>query len=234
MLLKILQSHGVDKVKIGTRHGVKQFLKDYPGMSLSPSRKTEMVLTGSFSFSVKSNEADIISNTYDVKIIVPFAFPKEIPTVIEAGKIPRNGEFHVNPDGTLCMGSPLRLLQILSEKPTLPGFAESCLVPYLYAVSYKLKHGGGFIFSELKHGTPGIIEDYQNLFGLQNKEQVIQALELLGKKQRSANKGLCPCGCGNRLGKCQFRFKLKKYKNIAKRSWFREHAKEIKTGMSTT
>jgi hypothetical protein len=231
MSLIIPQSHGADKVKMGNTHGVNQFLKDYPGMSLLPSRKIEMVLTGSFSFSAKSINTDIISDTYRIKIIVPFAFPKEVPIVIETGKIPRNGNFHVNPDGTLCMGSPLRLLQKLSKKPTLSGFAESCLVPYLYAVSYKLKHGGGFIFSELKHGTPGIIEDYQNLFGLQNKEQVIQALELLGKKQRSANKGLCPCGCGNRLGKCQFRFKLKKYKNIAKRLWFREHIKEIKARM---
>lgn len=195
-----------------------------------PSRKTEMILTGSFSFKVLLGDNDTVIDTYEIKIIVPAAFPKEIPTVSETGKIPRNSDFHVNSDGTLCMGSPLRLLHKISEKPTLSGFAESCLVPYLCAVSYKLKHGGRLIFSELKHGTLGIIEDYLDLFGLQNKKQVIQALELLGKNQRSAYKGLCPCGCGNRLGKCRFRFRLNKYKNIAKRSWFREHAGKIKAG----
>ena len=77
------------------------------------------------------------------------------------------------PNATLCLGSPLRLLWKLSRRPSLPGFASSCLVPYLYAVSHKLQFGGELLFRELKHGAEGIVEDYLDLFGLSNPEQQV-------------------------------------------------------------
>ena len=64
----------------------------------------------------------------------------------------------------------------------MPGFASSCLVPYLYAVSHKLQFGGELLFRELKHGAEGIVEDYLDLFGLSNPEQVRRVVRLLGMK----------------------------------------------------
>jgi len=102
-----------------------------------------------------------------LEITVPAEFPKLLPTARETGgKIPRDGKHHVNDDKSLCLGSPLRLRLKVSGKPTLSGFAESCLVPYLYAVSYKLQNGVEFPFGELSHGEAGIIEDYMEMFGL--------------------------------------------------------------------
>jgi hypothetical protein len=74
----------------------------------------------------------------------------------------------------------------LSRKPTLPGFAELCLVPYLFAMSHKLRVGGPFPFDELQHGTKGILIDYADLFGLKTPEQARYALQLLGMKKRRA------------------------------------------------
>lgn len=208
----------------GDVYGVRQFLKDYPGMSIAPSREPVKILKGLFSFSAQPTDGVEINDSYHLEIAVPRAFPQDIPIVTELErKIPRDGMHHINPDNTLCLGSPIRLLQKISEQANLVGFAESCLVPYLYAVSHKLRFGGDFAFSELAHGEQGIIDDYLNLFGLKKREQVTQTLALLGMKRRIANKAPCPCGCGLRLGKCRFHHKLNKYRNMASRSWFRNH-----------
>lgn len=139
------------------------------------------------------------------------------------GKIPRGGDFHVNPDDTLCLGSPLRLLKIIYNYPSLNGFTNKCLIPYLSAVSYKLKNGGEFLFGELAHGKPGILDDYSILFELSQPSQVEQVIQLLGVKKRIANKKPCPCGCGKRLGVCSFRHKLEEFRKMAPAAWFQAH-----------
>lgn len=203
---------------------IRKFLKDYPGMAIVPAKSSALGLKGVFTFSATPKGRRTINDSYHIQITIPDDFPRAIPTVTETvRKIPRDGKHHVNPDGSLCMGAPLRLLQKIYEKPTLVGFSENCLVPYLYGVSYKLQTGEEFPFGELAHGDQGILDDYMILFGLKTKDQVKQTLKLLGTKERIANKNSCPCNCGKRLGKCTYRHKLKQYRNYASRPWFRDH-----------
>ena len=203
--------------------GIQEFLQEYPGMAIrSTQGGSILTLAGTFDFSAKSGESEEVTDSYRLLISVPDCFPRDIPEVKEIeNKIPRNGEYHVNSDDTLCLGSRLRLLLQISLRPTLSGFAEVCLVPYLYAVSYKIKFGGKFLFSELQHGIPGELYDYVDLFGLKEPEQVSAVLRLLAMKKRLANKYPCPCGCGRRLGKCTFNDKLKGFRDLADRNWFK-------------
>lgn len=204
--------------------GLPAFLKDYPHMSIRPASRPGLVIQGPFHFTARHKGYPEITDSFVLRIAVPPAFPGDLPEVTKLGKrIPHNGDFHVNPDATLCLGSPLRLLWKLSRRPSLPGFASSCLVPYLYAVSHKLQFGGELLFRELKHGAEGIVEDYLDLFGLSNPEQVRRVVRLLGMKKRHANKEPCPCECGNRLGRCRFNRKMRYFRQRASRSWFRAH-----------
>lgn len=156
---------------------------------------------------------------------MPGDFPSGVPKVKElAGKIPRDGKHHVNPDDTLCLGSPLRLRMLIRDEPTLSGFASNCMVPYLYWISTKR-----FAVGELAHGDAGIMADYMTLFGLSDPRQIIPALELLGMKKRIANKRPCPCNCGVRLGRCNIRFALNRFRSVAPRSWFRAHIRSFGT-----
>lgn len=209
--------------------GITQFLKDYPQMAIQPSPKAGLILSGQFFFTAHPNGGVSITDSYQLMIDVPTAFPKGIPKVFETGgKIPRLPDFHVNSDNSLCLGSPIRLLQKLSDNSDLAGFAGTCIVPYLYAVSNKLQIGEKFAFDELAHGIQGIIEDYRSLFNLQEVGQVMETLIVLAKRPREANKKRCPCGCGRRLGKCAFRSKINKIREIAPRCWFADHLAEIK------
>ncbi|MDD2318586.1 MAG: hypothetical protein PHO83_00885 [Geobacteraceae bacterium] len=209
-------------------YNLGQFLKDYPGMSIRPYRGDGFVIRGTFNFCGTPPNGIQICDSYELEIMVPTLFPKAIPTVKELSrKIPRDGKHHVYNDETLCLGSPLHLMKKIAERPTLTDFVETCLVPYLYAVTNKLQNGGDFVFSELAHGVDGIINDYMDMFGLKSKASVLKAIELLGFKRRVANKLSCPCNCGKRLGSCVFHKKLNGFRNIASRSWFRMHSNII-------
>lgn len=213
------------------RNNVDQFLKDYPGMAIRPSRDEGKVLKGTFKFCATPPSGIEICDSYELEILVPASFPRAIPMVKELSrKIPRDGKHHINADDTLCLGSPLRLLRELTDHPNLTGFSKQCIVPFLYAVSKKLQTGGDFAFSELAHGKPGIIDDYTELLGLKTDNEVHQALTLLGMKRRIANKMACPCKCGKRLGSCRFHHKLNQYRRVAPRSWFKMHSKNIGVG----
>lgn len=207
---------------------LRKFLNDYPFMALRPTKGNHLVFRGDFQFIAKSKNGPEIKDSFEVKIEIPNGFPKKIPKVWETNnKIPRTkeGEFHINPDDSLCLGSPLRLLDKINRKGTLVGFIESCLVPFLYAVSIKLQKGGDFYMGELAHGLPGILDDYKELFGIESNENIIKTLELIGTKKRIANKAPCPCYCGKRLGKCKLRFVTNRLRKTTSRSWFKNHAK---------
>jgi len=192
-------------------------------MKIRPSQEGNgITFVGTFEFCARSEKTEEIIDSYHLHIYIPPSFPRDIPDIQEMDrKIPRNGKYHVNSDDSLCLGSRLRLLLQISFNPTIIGFAKICLVPYLYAVSYKLKFGGQFLFSELPHGTPGELLDYVELFKLKKPEQAYAVLQLLAMKKRIANKYPCPCGCGQRLGKCKFNDTIKKFRDLADRTWFK-------------
>ncbi|MCM3029831.1 hypothetical protein [Niallia sp. MER 6] len=209
-------------------HGALEFLNDYPEMSFGPMKSRELNLRGTFRFRANYEGGPIIEDRYELEILIPEGFPIELPKVKELkGKIPRDNNYHINPDDTLCVGSPLRVILKLQESATLNTYAEECLVPYLYAVSYKLKNGGDFIFGELEHGKKGIFNDYCDILGLTNPNQVAKALSLLCMKKRIANKKICPCECGKRLGSCNFHIKLNTLRLVAPRSFYKKHLLDL-------
>ena len=201
-----------------TLSDLKQFLSDYPGMSTAPCTDAGIRLRGSFRF--KANMLDMpdcqeIEDCYKLEIFIPDKFPQGIPNVKEIeGKIPKTLDFHTFPDGNFCLGSPLMLLTIICNDPGLINFTNKCLIPYLYAVSYKLKYGGEFILGELAHGHQGIVDDYSDMLELKERHQIEQAIRLLCIKKRIANKEPCPCGCGKKLGACPFHHKLNKFRKM--------------------
>ena len=209
--------------------GLDEFLREYPSMAIRPSTAAGLRLKGRFRFSADHPSGGLLTDDFSVEIAVPASFPRDLPVVTETGgRIPRPGEFHVNGDGSLCLGSYLRLLDKISGEPTLCGFASRCLVPYLYAVSLKLKGGGALVFGELPHYGPGMLQDYAQLFSLTTMERAHKALILLTEKKRLANKRPCPCGCKLRLGRCRFRYRLLRFRKLASRGWYRAQLSQVR------
>lgn len=197
------------------RWGVKELLYRYPGLQLRPVKASQVIVAGVLAFSAEAPGKDRIDDEYEVEIAIPERFPKWVPTVRETrGRIPPN--FHKLDDGSLCLGSPTRLLLMLSESPSILAFVERCVIPYLYGYSHFVKHRT-MPFGELSHRQEGIHEDLAAIFGIERVEAVRGFLRLASMKKRQANKQPCPCGSNRRLGKCHrlrvndLRFRLGRY-----------------------
>lgn len=195
-------------------------------MAIRPRAGEGVVIVGDFSFVATHASCGQVNDTFTLEITVPRRFPKELPKVLElGGRIPRQPKFHINKDSTLCLGSPLALLMILQEESNLIGFADRCLTPYLFAISRRLEGADEMSFGELRHGQEGILDDCMRIFSLPSRAQAEAAFKLLALHPRVANKRPCPCRCGHRLGRCEFRQTLRSLRSLNKRSWFR--AQEI-------
>lgn len=141
----------------------------------------------------------VIEDIYSVLIYIPKSYPLEIPSVKElGGRIPK--DFHTSGDDTLCLGTPLLIKMRFHERPNLLGFVETCLIEYLYSYNYFQEYGE-FPAGEYSHGTRGILEQYQDLFGIKQIEAVLNLLEILAKNSYRGHH-LCPCGSRTILRKC--------------------------------
>ncbi len=204
-------------------HGIIEFLALRPKLRLTNLTYNKMAIEGDFDIDAKIEGFDVIEDTYKLRIELTSNFPRKIPIVFELeNKIPSNEDFHVSSNGSLYMGSEIRLKSILHQTPSLETFAKEILEPYLYSISHKLRNGH-FPTGELKHGIPGLIQDYEELFNVKSKWAVFRVLEILGSEERNADKLLCPCGCRNKLGACNFRFSLETWRELDSKEWYREH-----------
>jgi hypothetical protein len=205
---------------------VGELLTAYPGLKLVPTAGSEMRLVGNVSFSADAIGLERIDDAYEVEIRIPLASVRLLPVVRETGgRIPQ--DFHHYDNGALCLGSPAQLRLTLAEDPSILGFIQKCLIPYLYGFSYRAKHGA-MPFGELEHGAKGILKDFADLFEVQTAHAAYEMVRLAGMKKRVANKSVCPCGNGVRLGKCHNR-QVNRLRTQLGRLWFREQARWLKS-----
>lgn len=191
-------------------------------MNLLPGKEGAFLIRGEFVFQVEFQNR-IVTDRFNLEIQVPECFPVKMPKVRElAKKVPRHADYHTYDDGTFCLATPIAFRVLQNQRFSFQFFVERCLVPHLCSVSEKLKDGGCFIFGELSHGTAGIIEDFQTFYGLKKSCDFSLLLSVLMKKNRVANKYLCPCGCRNRLGRCSFRRIVKKIRRELSPKWIRQ------------
>ncbi len=199
--------------RLFAQFGIQDFLNENRGMFLSPYIEDMIHIQGKLEIQAKYKNSPEINDCYDIQLLIPEDFPENIPLAREqSGKITEkiaNG--HFIGDKYLCLGSPDRIRSIIKKNPIISYFVEKCVIPYLYAISLRNKYGGDLIFGELSHGLKGLIEDYLELY---EDSQIIKAHYLVNKKRRVANKLLCPCGCGRRLGICELHNKINDLRKI--------------------
>lgn len=147
-----------------------------------------------------------IDDEYVVEVIIPDSYPYSLPIVREKGnKIPR--DFHKYRDDSLCLGASLAIKLKFAKQPTLLGFIENCVIPYLYSYSYKCTYG--FLpFGELSHGWLGVLEYYKDLFDINDERIILRLLKILVHNNYKAH-SRCPCGSRKRIRDCHGNF-LKK------------------------
>ena len=206
--------------------GLEDFLALHPKIRIAEIDDEKVELAGEYHLKAQLAGSQIVDRTYLLRIVCPRDYPGKLPKVLDEGRdFPRNQEYHTYSDGSFCLGSELKIKSVLRDDHSLSAFFEKIIDRFLYAVSHRIEFGN-FPYGELAHGEQGLIDDYGDMLDLEGKLPVLRALEALGKRKREANKLPCPCGCGFRLGRCDYRFVLNEFRNIERRCWFRQHLKE--------
>jgi len=180
--------------------GYRDVLAIHPDFSLKPTDSAAVRLSGRLMFAMQPSDLERIEDAFEIEMVIPSDFPNVPPSVWElGGRIPSN--IHKHRDGSLCLGTPAGLKLALRQAPTLLGFVNACVVPYLYGFLYFSRHGR-FPFGEAAHGVAGIRQGFAELLHLRNEKLAQEFVKLAGMRKRDANKVVCPCGSGRRLGKC--------------------------------
>jgi len=172
--------------------------KKYPGLKLLVDERGLQTIKGKLKFSA-TYENVTIDDEYDIEIELPDDYPEYPPKAKEIGERITK-EFHVNPDGTLCLGAPLKVRMKYNDKPDLLGFVENVLIDFLYSFSYKEKFGK-LPFGELPHGGEGIVEYYCDLFKVKDRMFVLNILLILCENKYRGHHN-CPCGSGRKIREC--------------------------------
>jgi len=210
---------------------IEALLDRQQGMSLIPSWDKGFLLAGDYRFQAKPEGGELVSDQFAIKILVPATFPSQLPTFWEVGsRIPKKANWHINikTDCSICLGGGLSLRLVARKHPSLTSYFENTLVPYLYAVCLRERHGGSFIFSELSHGEEGLIEEVRDLLVLPSDRAAVAVIRLLSMKKRVANKILCPCGCRERFGICQLQGKLYNFRSLETRKFYKGYLQHMR------
>ncbi len=175
-------------------------LHRHPALALLPTESSDVVIAGELRCCRVGPGDVLVDETYAVTIDVPRSFPRALPRVVETeGRVP--AEFHVNPDGSLCLGSPIAQRLAIEDAPTVGAFIDRVLIPFLYGHAFYTRFRV-MPFGELPHGAPGIEHDVRRLFHLPSGTDAEAFLWLASLKRRHANKKPCPCHSGRRVGRC--------------------------------
>ncbi|GAB2188790.1 hypothetical protein MAH1_03970 [Sessilibacter sp. MAH1] len=206
--------------------GLEDFLAAHPRIRILEINDARLVLAGEYHLKAQLLGSQLVERTYRLKLVCPRDYPAKLPTVIDEEKyFPRNQEYHTYGDGSFCLGSELKIKSLLKDDHSLSAFFSAIVDGFLYAVTHHIEYGN-FPYGELEHGEQGLVDDYGEMFGVSGKLAVIRALQALGKRKREANKMSCPCGCGLRLGRCDYRFVMNGFRYIERRRWFGQHLKD--------
>lgn len=203
---------------------LQDVLRTHPRLRVKPCPEPHgLHIEGEVQFDARPDGAGAIEDTYTVAIFVPANFPQSIPVVRElGGRVPK--DYHTNPDGTLCLGSDVRLHLELNDEPTLTGFINRCIIPFLAGCSH-LDRTGEELIPGLAHGDDGLRDDYMSLLRVSSFSACVQMMALMSLRKRVANKQPCSCGSGRRVGRCHHLI-LNTLRERLGRSWWRqEHAR---------
>lgn len=211
-------------MRVFAEEDIEALLDAWPRLRRRPGgRDGVCTIAGPFGFESDPPRLPAIIDTYALRIEIPLGARDALLKVFEeGGRLRRHPDEHVNDNGSFCLGSPLRLQLLQRECSGLVAYIEACVVPFLYAASWRSRGNTGYPFRELPHYGPGLIEDYGALLGIRGHRPIASALTLLALKRRIANKRRCPCGSGKRLGACPCHLRLNALRVTAPRSFWRQ------------
>lgn len=144
----------------------------------------------------------ILWRPFDVRIKISSKYPKIPPIIFETGKeIPKEPDWHINRDGSCCVGPNAKIFRKLDNKISIIGWLENIVMPFFFDQVHKLENGE-YRGKEYSHGSYGLIEDYKEWWNLESEEEVIVKLKLITNWVKYPRNEKCFCGSELKFKKC--------------------------------
>ena len=172
----------------------------HKGLTDVVEHDAETLLSGTLDFEASADGLETITASFDVVLSIPHVFPDRLPQAKEVGGQIGTDYEHLNTDGTLCLAVPVEQRRVFFEQPTLLGFVDRLLVPYLYGYCFWRKHGY-HPFDEAAHGYEGILRYYVDTLSLRDPLKVLAFICLLFEHGYRGHHD-CPCGSGRKVRTC--------------------------------
>lgn len=172
----------------------------HKGLTHIVEHDAETFLSGVVDFEASADGLETITDSFDIELTIPHVFPDRLPWAKEVGGRIGTDYEHLNPDGTLCLGVPIEQRRVFFDQPTLLGFVNKLLIPYLYGYCFWSKHGH-YPFGEAKHGHEGILRHYIDTLGLRDPLAVLAVICFLFEHGYRGHHP-CPCGSGRIVRVC--------------------------------
>lgn len=140
-------------------------------------------------------------DTYGVKILLPEGFPYALPILIETtGKIEQHEDWH-NVQGECCLATYAVMFKELGTPISLVRWLDRFVHDFLANHVIRL-HDKEYPKGEYEHGTPGIIDGYKEIFGVNTEDEVLTRLRLLCGATKIGRNDPCFCNSGKKYKKC--------------------------------
>lgn len=170
------------------------------GLTEIEERKDETAVAGALSFEASHDGLATIVDTFEIELLVPKRYPDRLPRVREMGAKIASDYAHVYADGGLCLAVPVEERRVFARHPSLLGFVNELVIPYLYGYCHWRRYGE-HPFGEQKHGGEGIVQYYVETLDLKDDLSALATVAFLfdhGYRGHHA----CPCGSGKIVRKC--------------------------------
>ena len=151
------------------------------------------------SIDVIDDDGELWDN-FEVKIVVPKNFPEELFQLYETGKrIPQDAFWHNT--FTCCVSTNATIYFTLGDDITLLNWLSRFAHPFLANYVYKRKTGH-YASGEFEHGTPGVVQGYEKLFGVNGAKEVFVRLKMQCSVLIRGRNDKCFCGSGKKFKNC--------------------------------
>ena len=185
----------------GLRTELRELATVHTGLIRTNESDQVVVVSGTLTFDATPSGLERIVDAFEIEIRVPSSYPKDLPEVVETGGRIEAGYPHRNAVvGTMCLAAPVEARLTFLQQPSLLGFINRLVVPYLYGFAYWYRHGK-HPFGELAHGDDGIAQYYRNSLSLHDDLAVLDFLSYVFEHGYRGHHD-CPCRSGKRMRDC--------------------------------
>jgi hypothetical protein len=157
------------------------------------------------------DDKNIVLDSFQIEIKVPYNFPQEIPEVRETGnRIPTIPDRHFEQDGKACLCFRDAIFLYWNEESTILDFMKKLVEPFfVWQIEYEVSDGKN-INKAYAHGMDGAFQFYKEILNTDDIKAVYKFVEYLTKKKVKGHWN-CYCGNGRKMRDCHFEL-MKNYK----------------------